>query len=81
MASKGDKSQAQPSKTQPLDPTLNPAGPYYWHPTDTGLKIIPNVFTGVGFKNWKRSFSIALSGKNKLGFVDGTVKRSTSSAV
>lgn len=82
MATKAYRTQTQPTqaKTQTLDPTMNPAGPYHLHPTDTGLKIVLNVFTGVGFKNWKRSVSIALSGKNKLGFVDGIVKRSSSNA-
>ena len=42
---------------------------------------MPNVFSGTRFKGWKRSVSIALSGKNKMGFVDGSVKKSTSNAM
>ncbi|CAO2832491.1 unnamed protein product [Amaranthus hypochondriacus] len=74
MSSKSDKSA-------PQDPTMNVASPYFLHPTDTGLKIVPNVFSGTGFKGWKISISIALSGKNKMGFVDGSVKKSTSNAM
>lgn len=62
-------------KQQPTDPTMNPSSPYYLHPTDTGLKLVTTVFNGAGFKGWKRSITIALSGKNKLGFVNGTIKR------
>ena len=43
--------------------------------TDTGLKLVSTIFNGTGFKGWKRSITIALPGKNKLGFVNGTVKR------
>lgn len=74
MSQKGDK-------RAPIDPTMNAASPYFLHPTDTGLKIVPNVFNGTGFKGWKRSVSIALSGKNKMGFVDGSVKNSTSNTM
>ena len=54
---------------------------YFLHPTDFGQKMITKVFNGMGFKDWKRAMVIALSGKNKLGFADGSVKRSTSSKV
>lgn len=58
-----------------VNPTMNQASPYFLHPTDTTLKIVTNVFTSIGFKGWKRAVTIALSGKNKLEFVDGSVKR------
>ena len=63
------------------DPTSNQSSVYFLHPTDSGQRIITKVFNGVGFKGWKRAMVIMLSGKNKLSFVDGTVKRSTSSTV
>lgn len=59
------------------DLTLNQASPYFPHPTETGLKIVSTIYDGVGFEGWKRAVTIALSGKNKLGFKDGTCKRST----
>ena len=67
-------------KHAPQDPTMDEASPYFLHPTNTGLKIMPNVFSGTGFIGWKRSVSIALSGK-KIGFVDGSVNKSTSNAM
>lgn len=57
--------------------TINPSSVYYLHPTDVGLKLVNTMFKGIGFKGWKRSMSIALFTKSKLGFVDGTIKRST----
>lgn len=62
------------------DPTMNPSSVYYLHPTDTSLKLVANIFKGVGFKGWKRAMSIALSGKNKIGFVNGTVTKSVTSS-
>lgn len=67
--------------TKSVDPTTNQSSDYFLHTTDSGQKIITKVFNGVGFNDWKRAMDIALSGKNKLGFEDGSVKRSTSSTV
>lgn len=55
------------------DPTMNPSSVYQLHPTDTSLKLVTSIFKGVGFKGWKRAMSIALSGKSKIGFVNGTI--------
>lgn len=74
MVNKTDKTN-KTDKQQHMDPTMNPTSPYYLHPTDTSLKFVSNVFSGTGFKAWKRAITIALSGKNKLGFVTGSVKR------
>ena len=35
------------------------------------------IFSGSGFVDWKRVMIIALSGKNKLGFVDGSLPKPT----
>lgn len=63
-----------------LDPTMNPASIYYLHPSDTGLKIVNEVFGGSGYNDWKRSMTIALSSKNKLSFVDGTLTKPASNS-
>ena len=40
-----------------------------------GMKLVSDVFDGTGYSNWKRSMTIALSARNKLGFVTGTLPR------
>lgn len=63
-----------------LDPTMNPASVYFLHPSDCGQKLVNIVFSGSGYVDWKRVMTIALSGKNKLAFVDGTLLRPTNGA-
>lgn len=63
------------NNTSNLDPNSNPASVYYPHPSDSGQKLISIPFNGMGFSDWKRAMTITLSGKNKLGFVDGTLKQ------
>ena len=70
----------QDKSSKPSDPTMNPSSQYFLHPTNIGLNLVSTVFSGVGFKSWKRAISNGLSGKNKMGFVDGTIKRSTTSS-
>ena len=71
---KSDKSNKN-ERQQPQDPTLNPLSPYYFHATDTKLKIVTNIFNGAGFKGWKRAVTIALSKQNNLGFINGTIMK------
>lgn len=68
---------ARPDKRSSTNPILNPSSPYFLYPTDTGLKIVTNIFSGNSLKSWKRSVTIAFSGKNKLCFINGSIKRST----
>lgn len=37
----------------------------------SGISLVNVVFDGRGFQGWKRSILIALSAKNKLGFING----------
>lgn len=58
------------------DPTLDASSVYYLHPSDhTGLKLVSQVFDGVGYGDWKREMVLALTSKNKIGFVDGSLKK------
>src|ERR1044072_3502076 len=53
------------------DPAENP---YYLHASDhPGLVLVSTPLTDENYASWKRSMVLALSGKNKLGFVDGTI--------
>lgn len=62
------------------DPTTNPASMYFLHPSDCGQKLVNIVFSGSGYVDWKRVMTIALSGKNKLAFVDGSLPRPNGAA-
>ncbi|KAK9079847.1 hypothetical protein SSX86_001520 [Deinandra increscens subsp. villosa] len=53
---------------------VDSSDPLYLHSSDhPGLLLVSKVFDGSGFPAWKRAITIALSAKNKFGFVDGTV--------
>lgn len=54
-----------PHNDNTLDQTQNPTSVYYLHPSDTGLKVMSEVFGGSGYTDWKWSMIITLSGKNK----------------
>ncbi|XP_060183613.1 uncharacterized protein LOC132613565 [Lycium barbarum] len=48
--------------------------PYYLHPSDApGLTLVVSPFNGKGYGGWRRSMLIALSAKNKTGFIDGSL--------
>ncbi|KAF7802733.1 putative mitochondrial protein [Senna tora] len=52
--------------------------PLYLHPSDTsGVQLVPNQLTQHNYLIWSRSMIIALRSKNKLGFVDGSLKQPT----
>lgn len=45
---------------------------YHLHPSDApGMTLINNLFDGKGYQGWRRFVLIALSSKNKLGFING----------
>lgn len=61
--------------TSQLQGNQDPSSVYYIHPSDASSNQLVSVkFSGSGFHNWKRSMILILSAKNKLGFVDGTIK-------
>ncbi|XP_019240182.1 PREDICTED: uncharacterized protein LOC109220173 [Nicotiana attenuata] len=46
--------------------------PYFLHSSDApGLSLVTTPFDGRGFAGWRRSILIALSAKNKIGFING----------
>jgi hypothetical protein len=52
-----------------------PSSPHYLHPSDnSSLILIPEPLTGDNFHSWFRSMDMALTIKNKLGFVDGSIR-------
>lgn len=55
--------------------------PYHLQSSDSpGMKLVTNQFDGTCFSNWKRSMTIALSVRNKLGFVDGSITKNVSTS-
>ena len=52
------------------------SSPYYLHHTDsTGLSLISQPLIGDNYASWSRAMMIALSVKNKLGFIDGSIMK------
>lgn len=51
------------------------ANPYFLHPSDNpGLSLVSQPLTGENYNSWCKAIKIALLGKNKFGFVDGSIK-------
>ena len=61
------------------DDQINFDDPLYIHPSDNAVtSIITTKLTGnENFRLWRSSISRALKARNKLGFVDGNLKKST----
>lgn len=51
--------------------------PYFLHNTDhAGLQLVTDRLTfGADFHSWRRSVRMALNVRNKLGFIDGTIRK------
>ena len=76
MASEVSNPQPNPSASAIAvidDPP--PSSLYYLHPSDnSSLILVPEPLTGDNFHSWFRSMNMALTIKNKLGFVDGSIR-------
>ncbi|XP_022845304.1 uncharacterized protein LOC111368300 [Olea europaea var. sylvestris] len=54
----------------------DPTSPYFLTPADNrGGVLVLDLLTGENYAAWKRSMRMALNAKNKLVFVDGTLKQ------
>jgi hypothetical protein len=57
-----------------LVPTENSRIPYYLNNGDHhGIRIVPDPLIGDNYQSWRTFMTRALSAKNKLGFVNGTI--------
>jgi len=55
---------------------IEPHSPYYLHPSEgPGMLITAEVFDGKNYELWENAVRISLKAKNKLGFIDGTLKK------
>ena len=54
----------------------DPISPYFLHHSDNpSLVLVSQQLTGDNYTSWSRAMMIALSVKNKLGFVNGTISQ------
>uniref|UniRef100_A0A2N9I913 Reverse transcriptase Ty1/copia-type domain-containing protein n=1 Tax=Fagus sylvatica TaxID=28930 RepID=A0A2N9I913_FAGSY len=76
MASEVSSTQSKSSASTiaAIDDPL-PSSPYYLHASDnSSLILVTEPLTGDNFHSWFRSMNMALTIKNKLGFVDGSIR-------
>ncbi|XP_068655790.1 uncharacterized protein [Aristolochia californica] len=51
-----------------------PSNPYYLHHSDSpGQLLVSQLLTGENYTSWSSAMSLALSVKNKVGFIDGSI--------
>ena len=56
--------------------TINHSDPLYLHASDhPGLLLVSKHFDGSHYNSWNKAISIALSAKNKLGFINGKIPK------
>ncbi|PHT61917.1 hypothetical protein T459_34230 [Capsicum annuum] len=54
--------------------SLETFSPLYHHPSDSsGTQLVNSIFYEKGYAGWSRALVIALSAKNKLSLIDGTL--------
>ncbi|KAJ8643597.1 hypothetical protein MRB53_005345 [Persea americana] len=59
----------------------NYSNPFYLHPSDNpGNVLVSSLLDGDNYHTWSRAMHMALTVKNKLGLVDGSVKQPDASS-
>ena len=54
---------------------LDITNPFYIHPSEHwGQNLVSTVLTEYNYSEWAMAISMVLDGKNKIGFVDGTIE-------
>ncbi|XP_025651033.1 uncharacterized protein [Arachis hypogaea] len=67
--------QAQMAKNN-VNPMQDPSSPYYIHPSENpGNPLISITLNASNYGSWSRAMLLALKGKNKLKFVDGSLTK------
>ena len=57
------------------DQSLNVHSPYYLHPIENpATTLVSSVLNSKNYNLWSRSMLTALSAKNKVEFVDGSIQ-------
>ncbi|XP_074312994.1 uncharacterized protein LOC141648336 [Silene latifolia] len=74
MVKIGDESGGKGSGTD--DKIIPLSSPFFLHPSDSpSLKLTQTMFNGENYDLWADAVRNGLDAKNKLGFVEGTVKK------
>lgn len=70
---------ASGSTISPIDDRMHP---YYLHHSDNpGFVLVSQLLTGDNYNSWSQAMLIALSVKNKIGFIDGTLSKPNNSDI
>jgi len=57
----------------------NASSPFFLHNGDNpGTVLVSQILTGDNFSTWRRSMEMALTAKNKIGFLDGSIPKPSS---
>lgn len=67
MELQGSSSTKSPNPEDPLNPF------YLHHSNSPSISLVSQILVGDNYTSWRRAMAIALSVKNKFGFVDGTI--------
>ena len=56
--------------------TIKSSDPYFLHSSDhPGIVLVTKLLNRDNYSTWSHSMGIALSAKNKSGFVDGSIEK------
>lgn len=78
MSSTGNSSNVSSDSTtsESALSIVEPSHPLYLYPLDSpGTVIVASIFNGLGYGSWRQGMLIALSCKNKIGLINGTVAK------
>ncbi|KAH7570844.1 hypothetical protein JRO89_XS05G0206300 [Xanthoceras sorbifolium] len=54
---------------------MDPFNPYFVHHSDQpGHMLVPTKLNGANYPSWSKSMILALTAKNKIGFIDGSIE-------
>ena len=77
---RNNDTETTPITTPVTNPPIheNPFSPLYLHHFETALSgAITPLLTKNNYHTWSRAFTMSLSIRNKIGFIDGTVTKPT----
>lgn len=75
MAQSGQTQNSAPAIPPRFNsPMEDPSTPYYLHPSEgPGLQLVSHQLRSDNYASWSRAIIIALTIKNKMGFIDGSL--------